>query len=109
MIVSALPIPLIEKLVKSKNELEDNHDDDEDSGMLNFRDLLKAKTLHLPMPKQIVWPDRWDAAAKIPHKVKRDGNRQTQAKAIRAWDRLNDCKAGNSPGRYATWGLPPWP
>ena len=69
--------------------------------MLNFRDLLKAKTLHLPVPTQIVWPDTWDDAAKIPRKIKRDSNRQTQVKATRAWNLLNALfyKAGKVPWR----------
>jgi hypothetical protein len=74
VIVLALPVALIEKLVNAKSEegeaAEDEDEDDRD-GLLNFRDLLKAKTLHLDVPTQIVWPDTWDDAAKIPRKVKR--------------------------------------
>jgi hypothetical protein len=101
VIVLALPIPLIEKLVNAKSEEEDRDDDDDGGDMLNFRDLLKAKTLHLPVPTQIVWPDTWDDAAKIPRKVKRDSNRQTQVKATRAWNLLNALfyKAGKVPWR----------
>lgn len=101
VIVLALPIPLIEKLVNAKSEVEDSDDDDDGGDMLNFRDLLKAKTLHLPVPTQIVWPNTWDDAAKIPRKVKRDSNRQTQVKATRAWNLLNALfyKAGKVPWR----------
>jgi hypothetical protein len=101
VIVLALPIPLIEKLVNAKSEEEDSDDEDVSSDMLNFRDLLKAKTLHLPVPTQIVWPDTWDDAAKIPRKVKRDNNRQTQVKATRAWNLLSALfyKAGKVPWR----------
>lgn len=101
VIVLALPIPLIEKLVNAKSEVEDSDDDDDGGDTLNFRDLLKAKTLHLPVPTQIVWPDTWDDAAKIPRKVKRDSNRQTQVKATRAWNLLNALfyKAGKVPWR----------
>jgi hypothetical protein len=101
VIVLALPIPLIEKLVNAKSEVEDSDDDNEGGDTLNFRDLLKAKTLHLPVPTQIVWPDTWDDAAKIPRKVKRDSNRQTQVKATRAWNLLNALfyKAGKVPWR----------
>ncbi|MFB9951622.1 hypothetical protein ACFFP0_22465 [Rhizobium puerariae] len=101
VIVLALPIPLIEKLVNAKSEEEDSDDDDDGGDMTNFRDLLKAKTLHLPVPTQIVWPDTWDDAAKIPRKVKRDSNRQTQVKATRAWNLLNALfyKAGKVPWR----------
>lgn len=101
VIVLALPIPLIEKLVNAKSEEDDTDDDDSGGDLLNFRDLLKAKTLHLPVPTQIVWPDTWDDASKIPRKVKRDSNRQTQVKATRAWNLLNALfyKAGKIPWR----------
>jgi hypothetical protein len=101
VIVLALPIPLIEKLVNAKSVEEDSDDDYDNNSILNFRDLLKAKTLHLSVPTQIVWPDTWDDAAKIPRKVKRDSNRQTQVKATRAWNLLNALfyKAGKVPWR----------
>jgi hypothetical protein len=101
VIVLALPVPLIEKLVNAKSDEQTETAEDEDDGndTLNFRDLLKAKTLHLPVPTQIVWPDTWDDAAKIPRKVKRESNRQTQVKATRAWNLLNALyyKAGKVP------------
>jgi hypothetical protein len=103
VVVLALPVPLIEKLVnaKSEEEAEAAEESEDRGGMLNFRDLLKAKTLHLPVPSQIVWPDTWDDAAKIPRKVKRDSNRQTQVKATRAWNLLNALfyKTGKVPWR----------
>jgi hypothetical protein len=105
VIVLALPVPLIEKLVNAKSEEElESAEEEGDSGddtTLNFRDLLKAKTLHLNVPTQLVWPDTWDDAAKIPRKVKRDRNRETQAKATRAWNLLNALfyKAGKVPWR----------
>jgi hypothetical protein len=103
VIVLALPVPLIEKLVnaKSEDQVEGTEDEDDGDETLNFRDLLKAKTLHLPVPTQIVWPDTWDNAAKIPRKVKRESNRQTQVKATRAWNLLNALfyKAGKVPWR----------
>lgn len=103
VIVLALPVPLIEKLVNAKSEeaSESSEEEDDRNDALNFRDLLKAKTLHLDVPTQIVWPDTWDDAAKIPRKVKRESNRQTQAKATRAWNLLNALfyKAGKVPWR----------
>lgn len=103
VIVLALPVPLIEKLVNAKSEeaSEGSEEEDDRNDALNFRDLLKAKTLHLDVPTQIVWPDTWDDAAKIPRKVKRESNRQTQAKATRAWNLLNALfyKAGKVPWR----------
>lgn len=50
VVVLALPIALIEKLVNaSGDEPAENSEDDGDTGddTLNFRDLLKAKALHL--------------------------------------------------------------
>jgi hypothetical protein len=103
VIVLALPVPLIEKLVNAKSEeaSESSEEEDDRNDALNFRDLLKAKNLHLDVPTQIVWPDTWDDAAKIPRKVKRESNRQTQAKATRAWNLLNALfyKAGKVPWR----------
>ena len=63
--------------------------------------MLKAKALHLDVPTQIVWADTWDDAARIPRKVKRASNRQTQATATRAWNLLNALfyKAGKVPWR----------
>jgi hypothetical protein len=102
VIVLALPVPLIEKLVNAKSEeqLESAEVEDDSDDTLNFRDLLKARTLHLDVPTQIVWPDTWDDAAKIPRKVKRESNRQVQAKATR-WNLLNALfyKAGKVPWR----------
>ena len=84
-------------------EPEEDSEDDGDTGddTLNFRDLLKAKALHLDVPTQIVWPDTWDDAARIPRKVKRASNRQAQATATRAWNLLNALfyKAGKVPWR----------
>jgi hypothetical protein len=103
VVVLALPLALIEKLVNAKSEeqVDGAEDEDHSDDTLNFRDLLKAKTLHLPVPTQIVWPDTWDDAAKIPRKIKRDSNRQTQVKATRAWNLLNALfyKAGKVPWR----------
>lgn len=103
VIVLALPVALIEKLVNAQSEEQADNADEEDGSndLLNFRDLLKAKTLHLDVPTQIVWPDTWDDAAKIPRKIKRQSNRQTQVKATRAWNLLNALfyKAGKVPWR----------
>jgi hypothetical protein len=103
VIVLALPVPLIEKLVnaRSDDELEAAEEEDPGEDMLNFRDLLKAKTLHLDVPTQIVWPDTWDDAAKIPRKIKRESNRQRQIKSTRAWNLLGQLyyKAGKVPWR----------
>jgi hypothetical protein len=103
VIVLALSNELIEKLINARSalQIEGADEDDLSDELLNFRDLLKAKTLHLDVPTQIVWPDTWDDAAKIPRKIKRSSNRQTQVKATRAWNLLNALfyKAGKVPWR----------
>lgn len=103
VIVLALPIPLIEKVVNAKSDVsEEGVEDEEDADEgPNFRDLLKAKALHLDVATQIVWPDTWDDAARIPRKLKRSSNRQTQPTATRAWNLLNALfyKAGKVPWR----------
>jgi hypothetical protein len=108
VIVLALPVPLIEKLVNAKSEeaSEAAEEEEDTHDALNFRDLLKAKNLHLDVPTQIVWPDTWDDAAKIPRKVKRESNRQTQAKATRAWNLLNAAFLQSGQGAVAAPARP---
>lgn len=102
VIVLALPLLLIEKVVNAKSDPEeDGAEEDGGDESLNFRDLLKARVLHIDVPCQIVWPDTWDDKVVIPRKVKRSKNRQTQPKATRAWNLLNALfyKAGKVPWR----------
>ena len=100
VIVAALPVDLICKLVNAKTPNEDDEEADVD---LNFRDLLKARSLLLSVPSQIVWPTLWDDKAKIPRKLK-ETLRQVQDPATRAWNLSNALfyKAGKVP-----WRLPP--
>ena len=97
VIVAALPFDLIMRIVN------DVGDDDADDGNedVDFRDLLKAQTLHLQRPTQIVWPTLWDDRVRIPRKLK--GVRKVQDPATRAWNLLNALfyKAGRAP-----WRLP---
>jgi hypothetical protein len=100
VIVCALPSKLIEKLVNAKSD--DDEDTEEDDQELNFRDLLKSRSLPLSVPTQIVWPTLWDDSAKIPRKLK-ETLREVQDPATRAWNLLNALfyKAGKVP-----WKLP---
>jgi hypothetical protein len=100
VIVAALPFDLIMRVVNDVTESTDD-DDDDDGDDIDFRDLLKAQTLHLQRPTQIVWPTLWDDNAKIPRKLK--GIRKVQDPATRAWNLLNALyyKAGRAP-----WRLP---
>lgn len=103
VIVLALPVSLIEKLVNAGEDEQTEGGDDDEGGdeALNFRSILKARLQHLDVPTQIVWPDTWDESAKIPRKLKRSSNRQTQPRATRAWNLLNGLfyKAGKVPWR----------
>jgi hypothetical protein len=102
VIVAALPFDLIMRVVNeiSENGEEENREDD--SEPLDFRDLLKAQTLHLQRPTQIVWPTLWNDNARIPRKLK-GTMRKVQDPATRAWNLLNALyyKAGRAP-----WRLP---
>jgi hypothetical protein len=101
VIVAALPFDLIMKVV---NEIAEGEEEESDgpSEAIDFRDLLKAKALHLQKPTQIVWPTLWDDHARIPRKIKKTV-RKVQDPATRAWNLLNALyyKAGRAP-----WRLP---
>lgn len=104
VIVAALPFDLIMRVVNDAASGA-GEDDDEfggDDSTLDFRDLLKAQTLHLQKPTQIVWPTLWDDNARIPRKLKQT-MRKVQDPATRAWNLLNALfyKAGRAP-----WRLP---
>lgn len=100
VIVAALPFDLIMKVV---NEITEGSEDEDGSGHgenIDFRDLLKAQTLHLHKPTQIVWPTLWDDNVKIPRKLK-GTIRKVQDPATRTWNLLNALyyKAGRAPWR----------
>jgi len=100
VIVAALPFDLIMRVVNDVAETGEEEESDEDP--IDFRDLLKARTLHLQKPTQLVWPTLWDDTARIPRKLK-SAMRKVQDPATRAWNLLNCCfyKAGRAP-----WRLP---
>jgi hypothetical protein len=102
VMVAALPFDLIMRVVNDAAENTDDEDSDDDDQVLDFRDLLKAKTLHLQKPTQIVWPTLWDDHARIPRKLKKT-MRRVQDPATRAWNLLNALfyKTGRAP-----WRLP---
>ena len=102
VIVAALPFELIMRVVNDVSVQTDDDTDERDEGPIDFRDLLKAQTLHLQRPTQLVWPTLWDDDARIPRKLKQT-NRRVQDPATRAWNLLNALfyKAGRTP-----WRLP---
>ena len=103
VIVAALAFDLIMRVVNDATENPDDIDTVDGESTLDFRDLLKARTLHLQKPTQIVWPTLWDDHARIPRKLKKKQMRRVQDPATRAWNLLNAIfyKAGRAP-----WRLP---
>ncbi len=85
VIVAALPFDLIMRVVNDVAETGEEEESDEDP--IDFRDLLKARTLHLQKPTQLVWPTLWDDTARIPRKLK-STMRKVQDPATRAWNLL---------------------
>ena len=110
VIVCALPLELILRIVHEVGPPEQQESDDENDGdtaddgvRLDFRDLLKARTNHLKIPLQIVWPTTWDDSARVARKLDKLSGRRTQDAATRAWNLFNALyyKAG-----YVPWRLP---
>jgi hypothetical protein len=88
VVVIALPINLIERVWSNRQAGESlaEDKDTERSSVPNFRGLLKAKSMHLSFPIQIVWEDVVNPNAKIPRKMKENSDRQTQDRADSAWN-----------------------
>jgi hypothetical protein len=104
VIICTLPVSLIERVVNEMVVHDASDDEDEDDADApDFRDVLKAKTIHLKLPLQLVWPTTWDESAKIARKLQRLSGRRVQDPATRAWNLFNALyyKAG-----YVPWRLP---
>ena len=107
VVVCALPTELIERVVND-TVMPDGDDEPLPESVpagqpLDFRDLLKARTVHLRSPTQIIWPTTWDDNQKINRKL--NGRvRRNQDAATRAWNLFNALfyKAGRVPWRLAT-------
>ena len=86
--IVALPVALIERVwnakVDSKSTME--KEDSGGSDAPNFRGMLKARTMGLNFPIQIVWEDVIDDKATIPRKIKESRNRDIQDEADRTWN-----------------------
>ena len=103
VIVAALPFDLIERVVNDASSmLIEPRDEYRRDGVLDFRDLFKARSINLHRPTQIVWPTTWDDQARIPRKMK-PTVRRVQDPAVRAWNFSNALfyKAGRTPWRLA--------
>jgi hypothetical protein len=102
VIVTALPFDLIMRVVNGVVVDGDDDAADRDHRPIDFRDLLKAKALHLRKLTQLAWPTLWDDHERIPRKLK-NTQRRVQDSSSRAWNCLNALfyKAGRAP-----WRLP---
>ena len=108
VIVCALPYDLITRVVHDTVIPDDGQDGDDaeaekETSRYDFRDLLKARTLHLKHPLQLVWPTTWDDNRKIVRSLEKLSGRSVQDPATRAWNLFNALyyKAG-----YVPWRLP---
>lgn len=107
VIVCALPQDLISRIVHELTtpdaDQDNGSDEDDETSHLNFRDLLKARTIHLTRPLQIVWPTTWEDAGKTVRQLEKLSGRRVQDPATRAWNLFNALyyKAG-----YVPWRIP---
>ena len=103
VLVCLPPIELFRYFDKPEEDEEDENDSDSDteseSYRLDFHDLLKSKSLNLPMPVQFVRPSTYDPSAGETRK--RGTLRQVQDPATRAWNFFTALyyKAGGTPWR----------
>jgi len=109
VIICALPHNLISRVMQETilSEEEENNSDSVDEiekePRFDFRDLLKARTIHLKRPLQLIQPTTWDDNPKAVRSLTRLSGRQVQDPATRAWNLFNALyyKAG-----YVPWRLP---
>lgn len=109
VIICALPLDLInrvvhETVIPDSNDPDDDDDDtNDDSSPYDFRDLLKARTIHLKRPLQLLWPTTWNDNRRVVRKLEKLSGRRVQDPATRAWNLFNALyyKAG-----YVPWRLP---
>lgn len=88
--IVALPLSLIERVWNAKVDGGGTVEREDSSGSdaPNFRGMLKARTMHLSFPIQIVWEDALDEKTIIPRKVKESSARKIQDEADRTWNLL---------------------
>ena len=86
--IVALPVALIERVWNAKVDSKSTTEAEDSGGSdaPNFRGMLKAKTMGLSFPVQIVWEDVLDEKASIPRKVKESRDRDIPDQADRTWN-----------------------
>jgi len=107
VIICALPFELISRVLPDsglprRGDGEDDQAQDQTVAP-DFRDLLKARTIHLKRPLQIVWPTTWEDGGRIVRQLSKMANRPVQDPVTRAWNLFGGLyyKAG-----YVPWRLP---
>lgn len=88
--IVALPVALIERVWNAKVDSKSTTEKEDSSGSdaPNFRGMLKARTMGLSYPIQIVWEDVIDEKTSIPRKIKESSAREIQDQADRTWNLL---------------------
>lgn len=88
--IIALPVSLLERVWSAKVDSRSTTEREDSSGSdaPNFRGMIKARTMGLSFPIQIVWEDVVDDKVTIPRKVKESSARKIQDKAGRSWNLL---------------------
>lgn len=86
--IVALPVALIERVWNAKVDSESTTEKEDSGGSdaPNFRGMLKARTMQLSFPIQIVWEDVVDETVAIPRKIKESRDRKIQDHADRTWN-----------------------
>ena len=86
--IVALPVALIERIWNAKVDSKSTTEKEDSGGSdaPNFRGMLKARTMSLNFPIQIVWEDVIDEKASIPRKIKESRDREIQDQADRSWN-----------------------
>lgn len=112
VIICALPIEIIERVKNLEvdptvagdddtPEDEKAKSDDDENLYEDFRGALKAATLPMRIPIQIVWPTTYDESQVIRRKLAKLSQRKVQDEATRAWNFFCALyyKAGGKPWR----------
>ena len=88
--IVALPVALIERVWNAKVDSKSTTEKEDSCGSdaPNFRGMLKARTMDLSYPIQIVWEDVIDEKASIPRKIKESSAREIQDRADISWNLL---------------------
>jgi hypothetical protein len=112
VVICTLPVEVIERVSNMRGVVDEAENDTGDEADVedapvadrrveNFRGALKAATLALRIPIQIVWPTTYDNDAVVKRKLAELSTRRVQDEATRAWNFFCALyyKAGGMPWR----------